>query len=79
MYSQNPKCPGGPYLKGTYDEYKDKFAFEHYGKLASPAFGFEAWCNMSGQYTFFVATGVPSLEVSICSLGVFGPSYVRKE
>ena len=33
---------------------------------------------MSGRYTFFVATVVPSVEVSICTIAVFGvPSYVR--
>ena len=72
MWSDNPKCPGGPYLKATYDDYYD----EAVGKRV-PAFGFEAWCNMSGQFTFFVATGVPSVEVSICSVGVFGTRYIR--
>ena len=72
MWSDNPKCPGGPYLKATYDDYLDEYP----NKLV-PAFGFEAWCNMSGQFTFFVATGVPSVEVSICSVGVFGTRYVR--
>jgi hypothetical protein len=43
LWSDNPKCPGGPHLKATYDDYYDEAA----GKLV-PAFGFEAWCNMSG-------------------------------
>ena len=34
---------------------------------------------MSGQYTFFVATKVPAKELSLCSVGVFGTSYIRKE
>ena len=32
---------------------------------------------MVGQYTFFVATSVPLIEVSVCSIAVLGPSYVR--
>ena len=42
-----------------------------------PAFGFEAWCNMAGRYTFIVGTGLPKEEVSICSVGVFGARYIR--
>ena len=72
VYFENPKCPGGSRLKSTFDEYYDEFAAN-----VSPAFGFEKWCNMSGQYTFFEATGVPSVEASICSLGVFGENYIR--
>ena len=34
---------------------------------------------MSGQYTFFVSTGVPTEELSLCSIGVFGTIYIRKE
>ena len=34
---------------------------------------------MVGQYTFFVATNVPSVEVSLCSLAVFGTRYIRLE
>ena len=43
LWSDNPKCLGGPYLKATYDDYYDELA----GRRV-PAFGFEAWCNMSG-------------------------------
>ena len=32
---------------------------------------------MAGQFTFFVASGVPTKEVSICSVGVFGTRYIR--
>ena len=72
LWSENPKCPGGPRLRADYKDYYDEF-----GSRLAPAFGFEAWCNMSGQFTFFVATGLPSEEVSICSVGVFGTSYIR--
>jgi len=32
---------------------------------------------MSGQYTFFVAAGVPSVQLSICNVAVFGTRYIR--
>ena len=32
---------------------------------------------MAGRYTFFVGTGLPTKEVSICSVGVFGTRYIR--
>ena len=34
---------------------------------------------MSGRYTFFVATSVPSDKVSICTIAVFGTRYIRFE
>ena len=34
---------------------------------------------MSGRYTFFIAKKVSKISLSICSVGVFGPSYKRKE
>lgn len=34
---------------------------------------------MEGQYTFIAATGLPSENVSICSVGVMGTTYVRDE
>ena len=32
---------------------------------------------MLGRYTFFVAAGVPSLQLSICNVAVFGTRYIR--
>ena len=32
---------------------------------------------MSGRYTFFVAAGVPSKQLSICNVAVFGTRYIR--
>ena len=32
---------------------------------------------MSGRYTFFVATGVPTAEISICTIAVSGTRYIR--
>ena len=72
MYNENPKCPGGPHLKQTYDDY-----FEKWVNKLCPSYGFEVFCNMEGQYTFFVATVVPSIDISICAIAVFGTRYVR--
>ena len=55
LWSNNPKCAGGPHLSSTYEDYWDELA----DKLV-PAYGFEVFCNMPGQYTFFVATGLPT-------------------
>jgi hypothetical protein len=71
-WSNNEKCSGGPFLAGTYDDYFDSWA-----TIDVPGFGFEVWCNMEGRYTFFVASGVPSESVSICSIAVTGTIYVR--
>ena len=43
VYSENPKCHGGPHLSNLYDDYFDEFT----GNLEA-AFGFEQFCNMSG-------------------------------
>ena len=79
VYSDNPKCPGGPSLKATYDDYTDESAVADKLITPNPSFGFKKFCNMSGRYTFFVAAKVPKKELSLCSVGVFGPSYIRKE
>ena len=34
---------------------------------------------MSGQFTFFVASGVPIKEISICTIAVFGTLNIRDE
>ena len=74
MYLENPKCKGGPHLKNTYDDYFDEAATK-----LRPAFGFETFCNMSGQFTFFVASKVPTGSISICTLAVFGTRYIRNK
>ena len=53
-------------------------------------FGYEAWCNLEGQYVTIVADLSPILsatsidarpfttyEMKICSLGVMGTKYIR--
>ena len=74
VYSDNTKCPGGPFLKNTYDDYTDSWA-----TIDVPGFGFEVWCNMEGRYTYFVATGLPTESVSVCSIAVTGTRYVRDQ
>ena len=40
-------------------------------------YGFEAWCNLPGRYTFFRSNGLPNSFVSICSVSVTGTKYIR--
>ena len=82
VYFENPKCPGGPHLKSTFDDYYDQYARFYYGSQNkfyknSPAYGFEEFCNMSGRFTFLVATGLPTNEIGICAVAVFGTHYIR--
>ena len=32
---------------------------------------------MAGRYKFFIATVVPTAQISICSVAVFGTRYIR--
>ena len=47
VYTENPKCPGGPHLSSNHDDYVDQYGV-FYSKPKSPAYGFEKFCNMSG-------------------------------
>ena len=76
MYSENLKCPGGPHLSSSYDDYVDYYGSVN-KKPKSPAYGFEKFCNMSGLYTFYVATSVPTVDISICAIAVFGTRFIR--
>ena len=71
-YSNNAECDGVTYLSDTRDDY---------GPLLYPitraGYGFEAWCNKKGRYTFYEASTVPTDSVTICAIGVFGTTYVR--
>ena len=42
-----------------------------------PDYGFIKWCNMTGQYITIVAHGVPTVDLSLCNLGVFGNVHIR--
>ena len=72
IWSNNLVCPGGPHLATNYEDVYDA----HAARLI-PAYGFEVWCNLPGQYTFFVATQVPSSKVTICDIAVIGTRYIR--
>ena len=72
-YTKNAKCPGGPfmvvndlaksYTSGTYSGWSRSGDMWNYG--------FEAWCNLEGQYVTIVADlanlkSLPSYEMTIC-------------
>lgn len=44
-------------------------------------YGFEAWCNLEGQYLHIVANltdlAGQDYEMSICSIGIMGTEYDR--
>ena len=74
VFSDNPKCAGGPFLADNYEDYYDDAG--NVQKMI-PAFGFEAYCNMPGRYTFFNPIHIPQVYASICSVGVMGTRYLR--
>ena len=74
VWSENPVCPGGPFLSSDYDDFYNEVA-----KADVSAYGFTVWCNMLGEYTFAVANYVPSVSVSVCDLAVMGTAYIRDE
>ena len=59
----------------SYEDYYDEYS----GGIFVPNWGLEEWCNMPGRYTFFVAAGVPTSDVSICAVAVMGTRYLRVE
>ena len=74
MWSENPVCPGGPFLRSDYEDVFSEWAYDYVS-----AYGFTVWCNMLGEYTFAVANYVPSVSVSVCDLAVMGTAYIRDE
>ena len=60
-------------MSSSYEDYKEPFA----GLNKAPAYGFEAWCNMEGRFTFFVASEIPEGEMTVCSIAVMGTRYLR--
>ena len=77
IWSENPECPGGPFLKSDFKDYMDNSSTVLDADKMVPGYGFEAWCNLPGRYTFFRATGLPSTYVTICSVAVTGTKYIR--
>ena len=71
-YSLNTHC-GGPFLDSGFKDYDDAYA-----GASVPDFGFDAWCNLPGQYTYFTTVGYIAAMV-VCDLGVFGTVFIRDE
>ena len=78
IWYENEKCGGGPFLASNFEDYHDTVSWYSFDGMA-PAYGFEAACNLPGRYTFIVASGVPSTQVRLCSLGVTGNVYSRQQ
>ena len=88
-YNQNPKCPGGPFLRTDDDDsyVEDDFAVSNsWNGLGQGVgmvwpYGAENWCNMEGSNLHIVADlshlVATSFTASICTVGVFGTKYVR--
>ena len=77
IWSNNPECPGGPFLKSDFKDYMDNSSTVLDADKMVPGYGFEAWCNLPGRYTFFRAISLPSGNVNICSVAVTGTKYIR--
>ena len=76
-WRNNAKCTLTPRLAADYnDRVKDWSAGGTEGKEV-PDYGFVEFCNMTGEYVTFVARGVPSANLSLCTVGIFGNSFVR--
>ena len=60
IWSNNPECPGGPFLLSDFKDYIDESDTVSAADKMVPGYGFEAWCNLPGRYTFFRAIGLPS-------------------
>ena len=72
-WSLNAKCTDEPRLAADFND--------SYSSLLGkdvPDYGFEQWCNLPGEYITVVSHGVPSVEASICSLGIFGTRFYRE-
>ena len=77
IWSNNPECPGGPFLKSNFKDYIDESNTVLAADKMVPGYGFEAWCNLPGRYTFFRAISPPSGGVNVCSVAVTGTKYIR--
>ena len=77
IWSNNPECPGGPFLRSDFKDFIDESDTVLASDKLVPGYGFEAWCNLPGRFTFFRATGLPSISPNVCSIAVTGTKYVR--
>ena len=64
--------------------YYDEASRTSTGKVPSYVwtYGFEAWCNLEGQYLSIVSDLnhlTSPYQMSLCSVGVMGTSYIRDE
>ena len=71
-FNLNTHC-GGPFLDSDFKDY-----FDAYAGASVPAFGFDAWCNLPGRYTYFTTVGYIG-ALTVCDLGVFGTVFIRDE
>lgn len=59
VYSNNPKCPGGPFMlwedQNSFTTVTQKDASGNLITVNAWKYGVELWCNMEGQYTTIVA------------------------
>ena len=80
IWSNNPECPGGPFLRSDFKDYideSDTVDLTIYPDKLVPGYGFETWCNLPGRFTFYRATGIPTISVAVCSIAVTGTRYIR--
>ena len=75
IWHENPRCPVASKLDSSYLDYLSTADGIDY----VPSHGFTEYCNMSGQFTFFVARSLPSESVTLCNIGVIGTTYDRDE
>ena len=52
--------------------------YDTYAGASVSALGFDAWCNLPGQYTYFTTVGYLG-ALRVCDLGVFGTVFIRDE
>ena len=75
IWHENPRCPVASKLDSSYLDHLSTAS----GKGYVPRYGFTEYCNMPGQFTFFVARSLPSESVTLCNTGVIGTTYDRDE
>ena len=79
VWSIIPECLGGPFLRSDFKDYIDESDTVLAADKLVPGYGFEAWCNLPGRFTFYRATGLSEFQinVSVCSVAVMGTKYIR--